>query len=221
MKRILFCLSLLCALWALPACSVLNPGPPLKQLALSPVLPDMSDGPRLNAQISVVQIESYSSLASTRIAVVNNRQIQYLPEVQWPSPAPQMVQNMLVRGLSDTRRLNGVGSDLTITLTDYQVFSFLNAFDVFVEAREEADARDEAVRATVRVGLDLKLVARSGRVVDYVSIKTASPAASMQVNDLLDAFERATGDALGQSVRWTLATLEKTETERKKNGPTR
>ncbi len=221
MKRILFCLSLLCALWALPACSVLNPGPPLKQLVLNPVLPDMGDGPRLDAQVSVVQIESYAALGTARIAVVNNRQIQYFPEVQWPSPAPQMVQSMLVRGLSDTRRLNGVGSDLTITLTDYQIFCFLSAFDLFIEGGEGADARDEATNPSVHVGLHLKLVARSGRVVDYVSIKTASPAASVQVNDVLDAFGRATGDALAQSVRWTLATVEKAEAEKKKNAPGR
>lgn len=199
-------------------CSILDPGPARAHLLLEPSIqqasgPGASDRPGqiLDVQLSVAQVESISALNSSRIAVLHDRQLEYLPDVQWVEPAPRIVQAGLIRSLSASRRLSGVGGDNTLTLADYQLHCLMEGFQVVTEF-PQPDVPDVAGvmhdGPVARVYLTLHLVHRNGRVLDYIDIIADSPARSMDVRDIQDAFEAALSDALARSTAWTLKTLE-------------
>ena len=196
----------LCALFVLAACSALDPGPPLAQLALNPALPGAGPGPRLQAQLGVALVETHTALNTARIVAINSRHIQYLPDVQWASPAPRIMQLLLIRALGNTRRFAGIGGETNISFSDYQVFSFLDSMAVITDRGQGMPEPPY-----VQISLGMQTVARNGRVVDYTEVRAASAAMSMRIADLQDAFEDALGSLLKEATDWVLKTVEKAE----------
>lgn len=209
-------LGLLCGLLmlALPACGLLDPGPPRSMLVLQPQLPlAAAHTEKLNVQLGVAQVESSSALATSRIAVLSGRQISYLPDIQWADPAPRQIQSLLVYSLAASGRLAGIGGDGNMAFSDYQLRCVLESFHLTADAPQGAH---------VSVSVALQLIGRDGRVVDYTRIQAERPCASGtqaagthdKTDAMLDAFDDALAAVLGDATGWVLQQVAATEASR-------
>jgi cholesterol transport system auxiliary component len=140
--------------------------------------------PHTDVDVAVERPDAAPGLDSDRIAVLKGRQLDYYRGVRWGSPAPEVVQVLLVDSFEDqhifrsvTREQSRVGSDyvLDLQLRDFQAeYSPGSAVPMI---------RVAAVVRLVRVP-DRKLIAT-------VTAESRAPAAEDRMEAVAAAFEKA------------------------------
>lgn len=151
-------------------------------------LPDR--GERLPLALSVARPGSASALDTDRVAVVQpDSRFDYFSGVRWSEPAPQMLQQQLVRALAADGRFESVVAAPSRVPADLVLDVELRRF----EAVYAADGGAPEVRVEMQVSLIDPRQAR--RVASFVAAGSATAAANRQAA-VIAAFESATADAV-------------------------
>jgi cholesterol transport system auxiliary component len=147
-------------------------------------------GDPLPLALAVARPRAPASLDSERIALVQDGgRFDYVAGARWADPAPQMLQQMIVRVLAADGRFATVVSAPNRVPTDL-------ALDVELR-RFEAVYGPGQGPPVVRVEVQVTLVhARTARLVTSFLVEAEAGAAENRRSAVLEAFERATDEAL-------------------------
>jgi cholesterol transport system auxiliary component len=153
--------------------------------------------PHVDVDVAVERPDAAPGLDSDRIAVLKGRQLDYYRGVRWGSPAPEVVQVLLVDSFEDqhifrsvTREQSRVGGDyvLDLQLRDFQ-----------------AEYVHGSANPTIRVGAVVRLVrVVDRRLVATVTAESRAPAAEDRMESVAAAFEKA-ADAVALNLLQQLA----------------
>lgn len=151
-------------------------------------------GETLALALAVAPPRTASSLDTERIAVVQpDSRFDYFSGVRWAEPAPQMLQQMLVRALATDGRFATVVAAPSRVPTELTLDVELRRF----EAVYAGGAGPPLVRVEIQVTL---VDARKAQRVASFVVGTESRAAADRRGAVLDAFERAAAEALEATV---------------------
>ena len=142
-------------------------------------------------------------LDTDRIALVlgggAGREVRYYAGAKWTSPAPRLVQRLLVEAFERNGRLDGAAEESAGIYPDYRLMSDLRRFNTRV---------DEGAAPLVEVELALRLVdLKTGRIVAFTSLVRQCAAAGSGLPQLAEAFETAMGDVLARATAWSLEAM--------------
>lgn len=151
-------------------------------------------GEPLALALAVAPPRASAALDTERIAVVQpDSRFDYFSGVRWAESAPQMLQQLLVRALAADGRF------ATVVAAPSRVPADL-ALDVELRSFEAVYA-GEAGEPLVQVEMQVTLVdARKARRLASFVVQTESRAVDNRRAALLEAFERATTEALQETV---------------------
>jgi len=155
-------------------------------------LPDR--GARLPLALGVARPGAAPALDTERVAVVQpDSRFDYVAGIRWSEPAPQMLQQQLVRALAADGRFDAVVATPSRVPADLLLDVELRRF--------------EAVYATgggppeVRVEMQVSLVdPRKARRIASAVVATSAAAGENRRASILAAFERATSEAVRAAV---------------------
>lgn len=152
--------------------------------------------PTVDWQLQVPRPHAAELLDSPRIVVRPvPGELQVYKGAVWTQPAPDLLQDTLLRGFEDSGRITGVarrGSGIT---GDYELLLDLRRFD--------SDYAPGSPAAVVEVGAKL-VSSRSNQVVASRAFRATSPASATDVGAISRAFEQALGTLATDVVGWTL-----------------
>jgi cholesterol transport system auxiliary component len=151
-------------------------------------------GEPLPLALAVAPPRASASLDTDRIAVVQpDSRFDYFAGVRWAEPAPQMLQRLLVRALAADGRF------VTVVAAPSRVPADL-ALDVELRSFEAVYAGGAGV-PVVSVEMQVTLVdAREARRLVSFVVRAESGAADNRRMAVLESFERATAEALQETV---------------------
>lgn len=172
---------------------------PLDSFALSHA-GGSTQGRRSAATVLVARPSASAALASDRILVrTGPAAISYLPDARWSDEAPEMIQSLLIRSISETGRIGYVGPSEGGPVPDYALLGRLDAFELLA---------GEGVAPGVRVTLALSLLNdRNQRVLRSRTFDQAAPSADDSAPAVVAAFQAALNVMLPQMADWTLAAV--------------
>ena len=155
--------------------------------------------PQITAQLVVEEPTAASSVNTDRIAVKPNPyQVQYFPQARWVDRAPLMVQTRLVESFENTGRVGSVGRQAIGLSSDFTLVTDLREFQM-----EAPEADDEQRHAHVQ--LNMKIVKEpQGLIIASQSFSREAEAASLDMLDVVRAFDTALGAAMRDAVEWTV-----------------
>jgi cholesterol transport system auxiliary component len=151
-------------------------------------------GGRLPLALAVSRPRAAPALDTERVAVVrSDSRFDYYAGVRWSEPAPQMLQQMLVRGLAADGRFEAVVAAPSRVPADLLL-------DVELRRFEAVYAHDGAA-PEVRVEMQVSVVdpRQSRRLASFVAAGSAVAAGNRRAT-VIDAFERATAAAMSAAV---------------------
>ncbi len=152
--------------------------------------------PTVAWQLQVPRPHAAELLDSPRIVVRPvPGELQVYKGAVWTQPAPDLLQDTLLRAFEDSGRIPGVarrGSGIT---GDYELLLDLRRFD--------SDYAPGSPAAVVEVGAKL-VSARSNQVVASRAFRATAPASATGVGAVSRAFEQALGTLAAEVVGWTL-----------------
>ena len=157
-----------------------------------------ADWPQARWSLLVAKPGASALLDSDRIAVRPQAGvITVYKAAAWTDPAPDLVQNALLRRFEDSGKILSVARPGSGVRGEYQLQTELRAFEsVYV-----SPGRPEA-----QVEIYAKLVkAASGEVVAARTFRETEAASSEEIASVVDAFGAALGRATDQIAAWTLA----------------
>ena len=192
--------SLACAcMLALAACSIIPKREPTAIFEPArPAAVQHADWPQANWSLVVAKPVAGALIDNDRIAVrPATGEITVYKASAWTDPAPDLVQNALLRRFEDSGKILSVSRPGAGVRGEYQLQTDLRTFEsVYVNP-----GRPEA-----RVEIYARLVSTSdGAVVAARAFSQSEPAASEDLGSVVDAFSRALGRATDEIAGWTLA----------------
>ena len=151
---------------------------------------------RLPLALAVSRPRAAASLDTERIAVVEpDSRFDYYAGMRWSESAPQMLQPLLVGALQSGGRYESVLAAPSRVAVDLLLDVELRRF--------EASYSTVGGAPRVRVEMHATLMdARRGERISSVLASAEASAAASRRGEVVAAFERATGEAVGQVVRW-------------------
>ena len=163
---------------------------------------DAPQARRTLARQMVVELPTAPGALMTERILIRPRplQAQYLPDGQWASEAPVMLQTLMVRALEDANAFRYVGRRPLGSFGDFVLISELTDF--------QAEALPEGEGATIRVRLTARVVRESdAAVIASRTFNAAGASASTATVDLVDGFNSATQSMLRDLSAWVLGTV--------------
>ena len=153
-------------------------------------------GARLPLALGVARPRAAVSLDTERIAVVQpDSRFDYFTGVRWSEPAPQMLQALVVRALQSDGRYEVVVAAPSRVPADLLLDLELRRFEAVYAPGADAPS--------VRVEIQATLVdPRQVRRVSSFVASSELPAASNSRGAVLEAFERATSEAVLALSAW-------------------
>lgn len=153
---------------------------------------------RVDWQLVVDEPSAAVGLDTSRIAVRPEPiSIRYYGDSQWAEPAPEMVRSLIITAFQQSDRIAAVGESSVTLNPDFRLTSELVDF--------EAVYPDDAEVPEARVGLRATLIEQPGQdVVGSRTFEAAVRAASVEVPDVIEAFDEALNQVLRDLVEWTL-----------------
>lgn len=211
-RRALRIAALAIATAALAGCGIL---PKQETLALYDPTPQRS-APQDTANAAAPQVDWHLQIArpyadtmhdSARILVrPEPGELQVYRSAAWVQPAPDIVQDTLLRAFTDSGRLPGVARRGDGISARYQLLLDLRRFE------SDYGGGDTP---SVRIELGARLVHNAeNRVVASRVFDIATPADGTDVVRINRAFQRGLGDATTQLIDWTLAEGQRDATRR-------
>lgn len=193
-------LTLLSALSIIAGCSVLKiPGPAPDLYNLTPKSTFSDTLPEINKQLTIEEPVASGGLDNNRIAQrPHSTKLQFFANARWTERAPKMLQTLLVESFENTNKIVAVGRQSIGLRSDFTLKTELREF----QAEHAAESRI----FTIRVRINAKLVQQPKRVIvgsqsfeHTLEIKDESG-----MNDIVIAFDQATGRVIKNLVEWTL-----------------
>jgi cholesterol transport system auxiliary component len=184
-------------------CSSLIPSPPVPQIyRLSPQIEDPQGPPIPNSKLIVDLPTASQSLDTDRMALMQGRiRLDYYADSVWTDRLPALLQSLMVEAFEADGRVADVGRDIYRLTKGYLLRTEIRRFEAQYEGT--ANSAPEVV-----VVLALQLTASpEGRSVGNTLISVRTHAAQDKVDAVVMAFDNATGDALAQSVAWTVRAI--------------
>ncbi|ATX65990.1 ABC-type transport auxiliary lipoprotein family protein [Roseinatronobacter bogoriensis] len=165
----------------------------------APALPQA--GRMLARALSVELPTSSGALETDRILIKPNPvQSLYLPGARWSDQAPAMFQTVMLRAFEDTGALSYVGRRPLGGSGDFALISEITDF--------QAELSEDGNSAIARIRLTARMVRESdARVMARRSFQALAPAPSTETLDIVQAFNVASDEVLGDLVRWGLEVI--------------
>lgn len=165
----------------------------------APVLPQA--GRMLPRALSIETPTSSGALETDRILIKPNAvQSLYLPGARWSDQAPAMFQTVMLRAFEDTGALSYVGRRPLGGSGDFALISEITDF--------QAELSEDGRSALTRIRLTARMVRESdARVMARRSFQALSPATSTETLDIVQGFNIASDQVLGDMVRWGLEVI--------------
>jgi cholesterol transport system auxiliary component len=185
----------------LAACSApLGGGSPPQLYTLSPQREFPATLPKTSAQLLIEAPSAPGGLDSERIALMKSAiSLDYFAGAAWTDRAPRMVQNLLVESFENTGKIAAIDRESLALRADYVLEPDLRDFTAIY---------GESAAPTVRVRIGLKLVRLPEK--EIVAMRTVSADAPAQQNSVpavVEAFNTALHQVVGDAVAWTLASM--------------
>ena len=186
----------LCLLWSGGCSGVLDPGPALRHLLLSPELPARTHSDPAPFQLAVAMPDAGNDINTDRIAALfAGYEVRYLGTAKWAEPVPRMLQRLLVESLEVSGVAAGVSADDSGFVPQIRLACDVKRF--YLRYPDNGGAEVE-VAALMRL-LDL----RSGKVLGHKLLQTRGKAADHSRQEMVRAFDSAVGVLLSQNSLWT------------------
>jgi cholesterol transport system auxiliary component len=159
-----------------------------------------ADWPTVTWPLMVNKPLASEALDSSGIAVrPTPGELQVYAGAQWADAAPDMLQTALVQGFEDSGKIASVGRQGTGLRGDFVLMLDLRHFEsVYADSSRPPSAVIE-VQAKL-------LVNPSSQVMATRTFRVSVPARDKDVPQVVDAFQGAMTDLVGQVVGWTLTT---------------
>lgn len=156
---------------------------------LAPAPAASADASPAPVDVAITRPDLAPGLDTDRIAVLNERQLDYYRGVRWGSRAIEMIQTLVVDSLEDQRLFRSVTPEQTRVAGDYVLDLQVRDF--------QAEYTASATAPTVHIALVGRLI----RVIDRKLVATVSADAKTQANEdrlreVLAAFERTSHEAI-------------------------
>jgi len=185
-------------------CSPLKiPGPPPDLYNLTPKSTFNDNLPDIRKQLIIEEPIAAGGLDNNRIALrPHATKLQFFANARWTERAPKMLQTLLVESFENTNKIISVGRQSIGLRSDFTLKTELREFQV------EQDP--ESNTSTIRVRINAKLVQQPNRVI--VGSQSFESRLDIQkgggMNDIVIAFDTATGKVIKKLVEWTLHNME-------------
>lgn len=125
-------------------------------------------------------------------------ELQVYADAQWADTAPDMLQTVLVQGFEDSGKIASVGRQGAGLHGDFLLLLDMRQF--------ESVYADPSRPPSAVIEMQAKLLAiPSSRVLAARTFRVSVPARDKEVPQVVDAFQGAMTDLVGQVVGWTLA----------------
>jgi cholesterol transport system auxiliary component len=158
-----------------------------------------ADAPGGNADLAVLKPRVRAGLDTERIAALYpDRHLDYFADARWSGPLDEVIQDLVVQVFHSRAGLRNVSGDASAFASAYWLEIEVADF----QAEYAADASGAAAAPTVRVHF-LARIGSSGerRIIARFEAEARQPAASNRMSAIVDAYNRATNQALGQIAR--------------------
>lgn len=153
--------------------------------------------PTVAWQLQVPRPHAAELLDSPRIVVRPvPGELQVYKGAVWTQPAPDLLQDTLLRAFEDSGRITGVARRGSGVTGDYDLLLDLRRFD--------SDYAAGGPAAVVEIGAKL-VGTRSNQVVASRAFRATAPASATDVGAVSRAFEQALATVATELVGWTLA----------------
>ena len=189
-------------LLTLGGCSLLFPPPPPQLYRLVPQINRAPDGAPAKGQLVVSVPMAPQSLDTDRIALTRDpSMLDYFAAAAWTDRAPLLLQALMINAFQDGGQDIAVGRDASNISADYRLDTELRDF----QARYTATGESPPV---IVMSLDAQLVRLADhRVVRHVQVTKEAPATQNNLPSIVEAFDMAAGEVIGQIVSWTLGSM--------------
>ena len=161
-----------------------------------------SDIPKVQGSLPrhlVIETPVASGALDTDRIMIRPRLFQtaYLPGIRWVNTAPVMLQNILVRSLTDTNALRYVGRRSIGGIADYALISELTDFQAEIGPGEDA--------VTARIRLTARLVREEdATILGTHTVETTVAIPSAETEAVIAGLDAATRTALRELSIWML-----------------
>ena len=185
----------------LAACSgPLGGGSPPQLYTLSPVKDFAPSLPKTTAQLLVEAPSAPGGLDTERIALMKTAiSVDYFAGAAWTDRAPKLVQDLLVESFENTGKIAAIDRESLALRADFVLEPDLRDFTAIYSG---------AGGPTVHVRIGLKLVRLPEKQI--VGLHTASaeaPSPEDSVPAVVEAFNTALHQVIGDAVAWTLTAM--------------
>lgn len=157
---------------------------------------------RARAQDVIVEMPTTSGALSTdRILIRPNPvQAQYLPDVRWSEPTPQMVQTLMLRSIEATGAVRYVGRTPLGASGDFAIVTEVIDF--------QAEVTPDGETANVQITLLVRVVReRDASIVATRSLTGSAVAPSTETLTVIDAFNAASDQVFAEFASWVQTAL--------------
>jgi cholesterol transport system auxiliary component len=185
----------------LTACSsdLIGPPPAPQIYALNPAVPAPQSGGKLGWALEIARPHASDNLDSTRIALAKTQtELDYYADAGWPDRLPVLVQTAILAGFEASGRIDSVFREEDALHADYELSTDIRDF----EARYAVPNGIPSVAVTLVCHM---ADTRTRRIVASLTVTETEPASANSVNAVVEAFDTALGNAVGQITQWALA----------------
>lgn len=185
-------------------CSPLKiPGPPPDLYNLTPKSTFNDNLPDIKKQLIIEEPIAAGGLDNNRIALrPHATKLQFFANARWTERAPKMLQTLLVESFENTNKIISVGRQSIGLRSDFTLKTEMREFQV--------EQGPDSNTSTIRVRINAKLVQQPNRVI--VGSQSFESRLDIQkgggMNDIVIAFDTATGKVIKKLVEWTLTNME-------------
>jgi cholesterol transport system auxiliary component len=179
------------------------PGPPPDLYNLTPKSTFSDNLPEVGYQLIIEEPMAAGGLDNNRIALrPHATKLQFYAAARWTERLPKMMQTLIIESFENTNKIISVGRQSIGLRSDFSLKTELREFQVEQYTGHETDL--------VRVRINAKLVRQPDRIIvgsqsfEYtVQVKQGG-----SLNDIVIAFDTATGRVIKKLVEWTLQKME-------------
>lgn len=201
-RRHLLALAALLPVTACSPASLLTGGKTPRVYVLTPAHEFAPDLPQVSWPLLVERPLADAAVDTPRIVLGETaNRLSYFSDASWADNGPDMMRSLLVQSFENSHRIASVGAERSGGLrVDYILKTELRAFNASYYGQDPGKTAPDAV---VRVNAKLVRMPRRDIVADQTfdaKIRAAGPG----LDDIVQAFDRATGDATRRIVEWTL-----------------
>ncbi len=189
---------------SLAGCSLLLPTAAPQLYRLTPQTGDAPKATRVRGQLVVATPVAPESLDTEKIALTRDQTtLDYFAGAAWTDRVPLLLQGLMIDAFEDSGQIIAVGRDSSDLNADYRLETNLRDF--------QARYTGSGSLPTIVVRLDSKLVRMPDRrIVDSVLAEKEVQAMRNDLDSIVEAFDKATGEIIAQMVDWTLRIMART-----------